>query len=82
MSNDGSIMITGRENIERARWLAVRGALSLQVKGFTTQRGRRTPRMLANEITGTDHKTCKAAYAALNAKIVAELGPAFDRPLS
>jgi hypothetical protein len=75
------IVITGAENIERARWLAVRGALKLEIAGLPGPRTRRPVRVLANEITGRHHGTRRAAYDALNAHIVAKLGPQFDKPL-
>lgn len=81
MSEDtGAIVITGRDKIEGARWLAVRSALGLEMRGFSSSGGRRSARVLANEITGQQHKTRRAAYDALNAHIVAAFGPQFDRP--
>ena len=74
-----STMITGRENIEHARWLAVRGALKLETRGM--RRHGRSARQLANDITGENHRTARAAYVALNEHIVNALGPQFDRPL-
>lgn len=76
----GAIVITG-DKIEGARWLAVRSALSLETKGFRASGGRRSARVLANEITGQNHRTARAAYDALNAHIVAVFGAKFDRPL-
>lgn len=72
-------MITGRENIEWARWLTVRSALKLETRGM--KRHGRSARVLANEITGQNHRTARAAYVALNAHIVDTLGPEFNRPL-
>lgn len=72
-------MITGSENIERARWLTVRGALKLEIHGLT-RRGR-SARMLANEITGKNCRTRVEAYEALNDHIVAKMGDGYDRPL-
>ncbi len=73
------IMITGAQNIEHARWLAVRSALSLEIKGM--KRHGRSARVLANEITGENHRTARAAYDALDAHIVSVLGEAFRRTL-
>jgi hypothetical protein len=41
----------------------------------------RSARVLANEITGENHRTRVEAYKALNKKIVNEIGPDFDRPI-
>lgn len=73
-------MITGAENIETTRWLAVRSALKLETNGM--KRRGRSARQLANEITGKNDRTCVEAYASLNAKIVETLGADFDRPLA
>ena len=75
----GGAVVTGAENIERARWLAVRGALRLETRGLK-KRGR-SARVLANEITGQNHRTAAAAYAALNDHITAKLGEKFGQPL-
>jgi hypothetical protein len=77
---DGGFIIEGEDRIERARWLTVRMALKLEMHGLPRSRGP-SARQLANEITGEDHKTRKAAYKALNKKIVDEIGPEFDRPI-
>lgn len=77
--SDDSIMITGRDNIEHARWLTVRSMLGLEIRTGMTRHGR-PARILANEITGRSDKTKRAAYNALNAHIVTILGSGFDRP--
>lgn len=74
------IMITGPENIEHARWLAVRSALKLETRGLRRSSGK-SARQLANDITGKNHRTAAAAYAALNEHIVATMGESFNRPL-
>lgn len=74
-----AIVITGGK-IEGARWLAVRSALGLEIKGFT--RNGTSARILANRITGQNHARRNAAYTALNAHIVTHLGQQFDRPLT
>ena len=74
------IVITGAEKIEGARVLAVRSALKLEVMGM--KRHGRSARVLANEITGCNWRTAKAAYVALNEHIVKTYGQQFDRPLS
>ena len=73
-------VITGRKNIEVARWLTVRAALRLETRGLRRSRGR-SARQLANEITGQEHRTAVAAYAALNDHIAVVLGDQFSRPL-
>lgn len=75
-----TVSITGRDNIEHARWLAVRSALKLEIAGLKRSR-RPSARVLANQITGKDHRTARKAYAELNAFIVAELGESFDKPI-
>lgn len=74
-----SVVISGKENVEHARWLAVRSALKLEIMGLS-RRGR-SARQLANEITGKSHKTREKAYEELNAFIVASFGSDFDKPL-
>jgi hypothetical protein len=76
---DDDVMITGEHSIEVARWLAVRSALKLETHGL--KRRGRSARQLANQITGQDHRTAVAAYAALDAHIVSALGENFARPL-
>ena len=79
MKNDETIVIIGPERIEGARQLAVRSALKLETKGL--KRRGRSARQLANAITGHNDRTAKAAYARLNAHIVASYGQQFDNPL-
>lgn len=74
-----TIVITGAENIEAARWLAVRQALKLVIRGVS--RHGRSVRTIANEITGEDHKTYEASYRALDNFIGENLGEEFLRPL-
>lgn len=76
--SDSMIVITGAAQIEGARWLAVRSALKLETHGM--RRSGRSARQLANEITGVNHRTAVKAYAALDAKIVSDLGMP-SRPL-
>jgi hypothetical protein len=80
MSNSESILITGRDDIEHARWLAVRSALKLEIKGLRRSRPT-SARQLANKITGTNCRKASDAYEALNAHIVATLGAEFDKPI-
>lgn len=76
----GATGITGAEQIEGARVLAVRSALKLETKGL--KRRGTSARVLANAITGKRCGTAVKAYAALNAYIVATYGEQFDRPLA
>lgn len=78
MSGD-DIIITGAQNIEHARWLAVRSALSLEIKGM--KRRGRSARVLANEITGHHHGNAIGAYVALDEHIAMHLGEQFRRAL-
>ena len=88
MSNENitqpeAIMITGREKIEGARWLAVRSALKLEiVTGMRRSSRGRSALALANEITGRSDKSKRAAYAALDKHITEAFGPQFARPLA
>ena len=79
MENDGTIVITGPEQIEGARILAVRSALRLETKGL--KRRGRSARQLANAITGHNDRTAKAAYARLNTYVIEHYGQQFSRPL-
>ena len=79
MEDDDSVKIETPGAIEGARWLTVRGALKLETRGL--KRRGRSARVLANEITGENHRTAVAAYTALNARIVAVMGPDFNKPL-
>lgn len=73
------IVITGADQIEIARWLAVRSALKLETRGM--RRSGKSARQLANDITGGNHRTAVKAYDALNTRIVEALGDDFNRPL-
>lgn len=75
-----SFLITGQEDIEHARWLVVRSALKLEIKGLRRSRGS-SARQLANKITGADCRKASDAYEVLNATIVAVMGAQFDKPL-
>jgi len=76
------MIITGSERIEMARILAVRAALLLEIRtGMKRSNRGASTIQLANEITGSDARTKKAAYVALNAFIVECLGESFNRPL-
>jgi hypothetical protein len=77
---DDRFSIVGESRVERARWLAVRSALKIEIRTGMKRRGK-SARVLANEITGESHSKKEAAYAALNKKIVDEIGPDFDKPL-
>jgi hypothetical protein len=76
------MMITGRENIEMARVLAVRSALRLEIKTGMKRSSRGASTLaLANEITGNAARTKFVAYNDLNELIVSILGESFNRPL-
>jgi hypothetical protein len=77
-----STMITGRENIERVRWLTVRSALGLELHGLKRRHAaHRSTRVLANEITGKNSRTIRDAYLALDAHITEKMGEEFSSPL-
>lgn len=79
MSESGFI-ITGAENIEAARLLALRGALKLEVAGM--KRHGRSARTIANEAMGTNHRTARQTYDAFDAWLVAKYpGRVQSRPL-
>jgi hypothetical protein len=79
MSNeDGMTVITGAENIRIASYLALRGALKLEVKGF--KRHGRSARVIANEAMGTKISTSRKTYEAFNKWLVDSYGVQ-DRPL-
>jgi hypothetical protein len=73
-----AIVITGADNIEFVRLLAVRGALWLETRGL--KRRGRSARVLANEAMGTDIRTKAATYEAFNDWLVAR--GAQNRPLN
>ncbi len=76
------MMITGGENIEMARVLAVRMALRMEIKTGMKRSSRGASTLsLANAITGTNARTKYVAYNDLNAFIVERLGESFNRPL-
>lgn len=78
--NGGATVITGAENIENVRLLALRGALKLEVKGL--KRRGRSARTIAQELLGLPGRPgARTVYRALNKHIVDRLGPDFDRPL-
>lgn len=77
------MMITGRDNIDMARVLAVRAALRLEIKtGMKRSNRGASTLQLANDITGSDARTKRAGYEALNDYIVSILGESFNRPLA
>jgi len=77
-NNSGGFVVTG-EAIGVARLLAIRSALSLEIKGLG-RRGR-SARALANEAMGTNIKTARATYTAFN-KWLTERYTVQDKPLS
>ena len=74
------MMITGEERIEIARWLSIRSGLKIEIK-TGLKHSHVSMMKLANQITGENCKTKRAAYKALNAKIVETIGSDFDKPL-
>ena len=75
-------VIEGSDNIEMARILAIRSALSLEIKTGMRRSSRGTSTVqLANAITGNGSRNKRTAYIALNDYIVSILGEPFNRPL-
>lgn len=67
-----TIVLDTPEKIEAARWLAVRSALSLEVRCPGMKMSRRySPMMLAKAICGSQKQTKKGVYADLNTFMVA-----------
>jgi hypothetical protein len=80
-NDSGALVITGAESIEAARLLAVRSALSLNVRTGMKLRGR-PARVLANEAMGTSIRTARATYEAFDTWLVARYpGLIKSRPL-
>jgi hypothetical protein len=77
-SDDGTIVISGPEQVRIVSMLALRSALKLETKGF--KRHGRSARTIANEYMGTNHRTSVATYNAYNTWLVENYG-AEDRPL-
>jgi hypothetical protein len=78
--SDGGFSVTGEQNTRMASILALRIALSLEIKGMT-RRGR-SARTIAQELLDLPGRpTAKTVYAKLNAYVVDKLGADFDRPL-
>lgn len=83
MKGKEMVAITGPENVEMARVLAVRMALKLEIKtGMKRSSSGTSTLKLANDITGNTARNKVKAYEALNAFIVERLGESFNRPLS
>jgi hypothetical protein len=79
MSDDGFV-IEGEEQTRMASILALRSALSLEVKGMT-RRGR-SARTIAQELLDLPGRpTAKTVYKKLNAYIIDKLGADFNKPL-
>jgi hypothetical protein len=77
VTQEPAIIITGADNIEMARLIAIRGALRLEVRGMS-RRGR-SARALANEAMGTNIRTKLGTYLAFNEWLVSR--GAQNRPL-
>lgn len=84
MSNvhDGGTIITGAANIENARRLALRRRLKLEIEtGMKASRSAHTTLQLVCKVIGFDTKSKRRAYAALDAKIAAEIPGQTNVPL-
>jgi hypothetical protein len=89
--NDRAIVITGEDNIEAARLLALRGSLRLEVRGLS--KSGRSARTIAAEFLGLDvpkapgrpgrRPNAATVYKALDAYLVRTYpGRIESRPLS
>jgi hypothetical protein len=80
INDDSATVITGEEHVRMASILALRGALKLEVRGFT-RRGR-SARTIAQELLGLPGRpTARTVYVKLNKYVTDRLGPDFDKPL-
>ena len=87
--NDAATVIAGESNVMAARLLALRSALSLEVKGMK-RRGRSVLSICRETEVQIDgewvplatKRTARAAYVEVNANIVKLFGEAFNRPLA
>jgi hypothetical protein len=78
--SEGGFGVTGEEQTRMASILALRMALSLEVKGM--KRRGRSARTIAQELLDLPGKpSTRTVYAKLNAYVVEKLGADFDRPL-
>lgn len=77
--SENSIVITGADNIEKARMITIRAGLKLETKGLKRSRGR-SCRAIANELMGTNIRTSKDTYKAFNAWLEQHYGIE-NRPL-
>jgi hypothetical protein len=66
-------IITGAENIENVRILALRGALRMEARGM--KRRGRSALAIVREMGLTDKRTASAALTDLNAYIAANILP-------
>jgi hypothetical protein len=75
------VMITGAENIAMVRLLAIRSGLGLEIRtGMKMSRGYSPLAILQREGI-TTKKTKRGAWKDLDAYIVANGGPAAERPI-
>jgi hypothetical protein len=78
--SEGGFIVTGEEQTRMASILALRMALSLEVKGM--KRRGRSARTIAQELLDLPGRPSnRTVYAKLNAYVVEKLGADFDRPL-
>lgn len=76
-----TVILDTPETIERGRWLTVRQALRLEIRGIKATGKGRSARILANEITGKECRTNRESYTALDKHITTIIGGNFARPL-
>ena len=80
--SDGGFAITGADKIERARWLAVRSMLKIEIKTGMKHSSGVSALKLANQITGISARSKRKAYEALNKLITDTMGEEFNKPLT
>lgn len=72
ITEGGSILLTG-DAIEVGRWIAIREYLKLEIKtGLRHSRG--SMMKLANQITGKNDRTKRAAWESINEHIAKHVG--------
>jgi hypothetical protein len=80
MTMSEGFSISGEEQTRMASVLALRAALSLEIKGM--KRRGRSARTIAQELLDLPGRPAtRTVYAKLNAYIVDRLGADFDKPL-
>lgn len=81
-NDDKPIIIVGEDKVRMARILALRTALKIEATTSMRMSRGRSARSIAQEFLKLKGKpTSRTVYRELNAYVVEQLGPDFDRPL-